>query len=279
VKADGLALGKGVIIAQNVEEALAAIREIMEEKIFGTAGETVVIEEFLVGQECSLHALIDGKNYLLFPDVRDHKRALDGDQGLNTGGMGTISPSQVLTESMRIRIHEEIFVPFLQGLAADKIDFRGILFPGLMITNAGPKVLEFNVRFGDPETQVLMRSLKSDLLELMEVTIDGELERVGPWWDVRPAVCVVLASGGYPGLIEKGKTITGLENITDPKVVVFHAGTKQVGENIVTNGGRVLGVTALGSSLEEARNRAYATADQIQFEGKQCRRDIGVCKG
>lgn len=277
VKADGLALGKGVIIAQNREEALAAIEEIMEKKVFGTAGEVIVIEEFLVGQECSLHALIDGKNYLLFPDARDHKRALDGDQGLNTGGMGTISPSQVLTDSMRARLDEEIFVPFLRGLAAEKIPFQGMLFPGLMMTKEGPKVLEFNARFGDPETQVLMRRLTSDLLELIEATIDGKLDTIHPEWEKRRAVCVVLASGGYPGPIEKGKTISGLESVSDPDVVIFHAGTKQVGENVVTNGGRVLGVTALGSSLEEAREKAYAVAKQIQFEGKQFRRDIGAC--
>lgn len=278
VKADGLALGKGVVIAQNVEEALRAIQEIMVEKIFGAAGETVVIEEFLVGPECSLHALIDGKNYLLFPDARDHKRALDGDQGLNTGGMGTISPSQVLTESMRARLHDEIFVPFLRGLAVEKIKFQGMLFPGLMLTKDGPKVLEFNARFGDPETQVLMRRLQSDLLELIEATIDEKLDVMKPEWDERSAVCIVLASGGYPGPIEKGKSITGFENATDSNVVIFHAGTKQVEEKIVTNGGRVLGVTALGSSLEEARQAAYAAADQIQFEGKQLRRDIGAAK-
>ena len=323
VKADGLALGKGVIIAQSAEEALTAIKEMMVEKVFGVAGETVVIEEFLTGPECSLHALIDGKNYLLFPDARDHKRALDGDQGLNTGGMGTISPSGLLhhstadahccvapvlapssmndtlsrcaleapgtaspaanaakglvvRKSMRVRLHEEIFVPFLRGLAVEKIKFQGMLFPGLMITKDGPKVLEFNARFGDPETQVLMRRLQSDLLELIEATIDGKLDTVSPWWDQRPAVCVVLASGGYPGPIEKGKMITGLESVADHDIVTFHAGTKQVEENIVTNGGRVLGVTALGSTQEEARKAAYAAADQIQFEGKQFRRDIGV---
>lgn len=276
VKADGLALGKGVIIAQNVEEALTAIREIMEEKVFGAAGETVVIEEFLVGHECSLHALIDGKNYLLFPDARDHKRAFDGDQGLNTGGMGTISPSQVLSDSMHARLHEEIFVPFLRGLEREKINFQGMLFPGLMITKDGPKVLEFNARFGDPETQVLMRRLKSDLLELIEATIEGKLDAMNPQWEERAAVCIVLASGGYPGSIEKGKMISGLESVADHEGVVFHAGTKQIGESIVTNGGRVLGVTALGLSLQEAREAAYAVVEKIQFEGMHFRRDIGA---
>jgi phosphoribosylamine--glycine ligase len=275
IKADGLALGKGVIIAHNVEEALRAIGEIMEEKIFGAAGETVIIEEFLVGRECSLHALIDGKNYLLFPDARDHKRALDGDQGLNTGGMGTISPSQALSPEVRERLHEEIFAPLLQGLATEKIVFQGMLFPGLMITEEGPKVLEFNVRFGDPETQVLVRRLQSDLLELLEATIDERLAEVKPVWDERAAVCVVLASAGYPGPIEKEKKITQLDEISDSNIAVFHAGTKQLGEDLVTSGGRVLGVTALGTTLEEARKAAYAAADQIQFEGKQFRSDIG----
>lgn len=276
VKADGLALGKGVIIAQNVEEALAAIQEIMEKKVFGAAGETVIIEEFLVGQECSLHALIDGKNYLLFPDVRDHKRALDGDRGSNTGGMGTISPAQVLTQSIRTRLHEEIFVPFLRGLEKEKINFQGMLFPGLMITKDGPKVLEFNARFGDPETQVLIRRLKSDLLELIEATIDGKLDTMNPQWEERSAVCIVLASGGYPGPIEKGKVITGLTNERDSEVIIFHAGTKQTEEKVVTNGGRVLGITALGSTLEKARETAYVTVEKVQYEGKQFRKDIGA---
>ncbi len=276
IKADGLALGKGVIIAQNSNEALTAIEDIMEKKAFGAAGNVVVIEEFLEGQECSLHALIDGKNYLLFPDARDHKRALDGDQGLNTGGMGTISPSQAFSDLLRARLHEEIFVPFLRGLAVEKINFQGMLFPGLMMTKDGPKVLEFNARFGDPETQVLMRRLKSDLLELIEATIDGKLDEMKPVWEEHPAVCIVLASGGYPGPIEKGKIIEGLEKATNEDVVIFHAGTKSCEKNIVTNGGRVLGVTALGASLEEARSKAYAVADHLQFEGKQFRSDIGL---
>ena len=277
VKADGLALGKGVVIAQNLADAEAAIREIMIEKVFGDAGNTVVIEEFLTGPECSLHALIDGKNYILFPDAKDHKRALDGDQGLNTGGMGTISPSRVVDEAMRKRLEREVLEPFVKGLAADGLPFQGMLFPGLMMTPNGPKVLEFNCRFGDPETQSLMRRLKSDLLDLIEATIDGTLADARPQWDQRVAVCVVLASGGYPGPIEKGKVITGIEEAsTDPDVVVFHAGTALNERHVVTNGGRVLGVTALGATLEEARQKAYAAADKIAFEGKQLRRDIGA---
>lgn len=277
VKADGLALGKGVVIAQSMTEAEAAIREIMVEKVFGEAGNIVVIEEFLTGPECSIHALVDGKGYALFPDAKDHKRALEGDQGLNTGGMGTISPSRVVDAAMQERIRAEVLDPFVRGLAADNLPFSGMLFPGLMMTPNGPKVLEFNCRFGDPETQSLMRRLKSDLLDLIEATIDGKLSSATPEWETRAAVCIVLASGGYPGPIEKGKVITGIEEASlDPDVVVFHAGTAAKDGRVVTNGGRVLGVTALGATLEEARAKAYAAADKISFEGKQLRRDIGA---
>ncbi len=278
VKADGLALGKGVVIAQTPGESSQAVREAMIEKVFGSAGDTVVIEEFLTGPECSLHALVDGSSYALFPDAKDHKRALDGDRGLNTGGMGTISPSREVDGPMQARIREEILDPFLRGLKADGLEFSGMLFPGLMMTPDGPKVLEFNCRFGDPETQSLMRRLKSDLLDLIEATIDGTLDTVTPVWDDRAAVCIVLASGGYPGPIEKGKEITCLAEAAalDPEVVVFHAGTTLRDGSVVTNGGRVLGVTALGSTLEEARSKAYAAADLIHFEGKQLRRDIGA---
>ncbi len=277
VKADGLALGKGVVIAQSLAEAEAAIREIMIEKVFGDAGNTVVIEEFLTGPECSIHALVDGQGYVLFPDAKDHKRALDGDRGLNTGGMGTISPSREVDAAMSARIRTEILDPFVRGLAADQLPFSGMLFPGLMMTPAGPKVLEFNCRFGDPETQSLMRRLKSDLLDLIEATIDGRLSSVTPEWDDRAAVCIVLASGGYPGPIEKGKVITGIgEASSDPDVVVFHAGTAAKDGHVVTAGGRVLGVTALGATLDEARTKAYAAAEKISFEGKQLRRDIGA---
>ena len=278
VKADGLALGKGVVIAQTPEESSRAVREAMIEKVFGSAGDTVVIEEFLTGPECSIHALVDGSSYALFPDAKDHKRALEGDQGLNTGGMGTISPSREVEGPMQARIREEVLDPFLRGLKADDLEFSGMLFPGLMMTPDGPKVLEFNCRFGDPETQSLMRRLRSDLLDLIEATVDGTLATVTPEWDDRAAVCIVLASGGYPGPIEKGKEITGLADAAsfDPEVVVFHAGTTLRDGTVVTNGGRVLGVTALGSTLEVARSKAYAAADLIRFEGKQLRRDIGA---
>ena len=278
VKADGLALGKGVVIAQTPEESSRAVREAMIEKVFGSAGDTVVIEEFLTGPECSIHALVDGSSYALFPDAKDHKRALEGDQGLNTGGMGTISPSREVEGPMQARIREEVLDPFLRGLQADGLEFSGMLFPGLMMTPDGPKVLEFNCRFGDPETQSLMRRLRSDLLDLIDATVDGTLATVTPEWDDRAAVCIVLASGGYPGPIEKGKEISGLAEAAalDPEVVVFHAGTTLRDGAVVTNGGRVLGITALGSTLEEARSKAYAAADLIRFEGKQLRRDIGA---
>lgn len=277
VKADGLALGKGVIIAESPEAAAEAIRRSMDDGVFGQAGKRVVIEEYLQGAECSIHALVDGASYGLFPDCRDHKRALDDDRGLNTGGMGTISPSGTLDDALRKKVKEEVLDRFLAGLRADGMAFQGMLFPGLMMTKEGPKVLEFNCRFGDPETQVLVRRLKSDLLDLLEAAVHGTLESARPEWDDRAAVCVILASGGYPGSYEKGKPITGLEKAAAmPEVVVFHAGTKAEGDSLLTNGGRVLGVTALGADLKQARARAYEAADIIHFDQMHCRRDIGA---
>ena len=276
VKADGLALGKGVIIAQNPWEAALAIHEIMDLRKFGDAGSRVLIEEFLTGEECSIHALVDGKNYLLFPTAQDHKRALDGDLGLNTGGMGTFSPAaKLVTPAMEERIHREILAPFIAGLARDGLDFRGMLFPGLMITADGPKLLEFNCRFGDPETQVLLTRLDSDLVELLEATIDGRLASVQAKWKAESAVCVVLASGGYPGSYASGQPITGLDHVADD-ITFFHAGTRRDGEKILTAGGRVLGVTALAGDLAAAREKAYAAVGGIAFEGRQFRRDIAV---
>ncbi len=276
VKADGLALGKGVIIAHNSWEAGLAIHEIMDARKFGDAGKQVLIEEFLEGEECSIHALVDGNSYLLFPAAQDHKRALDGDQGLNTGGMGTFSPpSKLLTPELEERVRREVLDPFIAGLKKDGLDFRGMLFPGLMITADGPKVLEFNCRFGDPETQVLLTRLESDLVDLLEATLDGRLAETKASWKADSAVCVVLASGGYPGSYASGKAITGLEQSTDG-VTVFHAGTKEENGKILTAGGRVLGVTALAGDLVAARQRAYAAVDGIQFEGRQFRRDIAV---
>jgi phosphoribosylamine---glycine ligase len=276
VKADGLALGKGVIIAQNAWESGLAIHEIMDARKFGDAGSSVLIEEFLEGEECSIHALVDGHSYLLFPGAQDHKRALDGDQGLNTGGMGTFSPpSKLLTPELEDRVRREVLDPFIAGLQRDGIDFRGMLFPGLMVTADGPKVLEFNCRFGDPETQVLLTRLESDLVELLEATIDGRLASVEARWKPESAVCVVLASGGYPGNYATGQAITGLDDVADG-VSVFHAGTRQENGEIVTAGGRVLGVTALAGDLAAARQRAYAAVEGIQFEGRQFRSDIAV---
>jgi phosphoribosylamine--glycine ligase len=276
VKADGLALGKGVIIAQNPWEAALAIHEIMDRRAFGDAGRRVVIEEFLEGEECSIHALVDGRSYLLFPGAQDHKRALDGDAGLNTGGMGTFSPpAHLLTPAMEERVRREILDPFLAGLAKDGLDFRGMLFPGLMITRDGPKLLEFNCRFGDPETQVLLARLDSDLVELLDATIDRRLADVQAKWKPESTVCVVMASGGYPGKYETGKPIAGLEAAAKG-ATIFHAGTRLDDGRLFTNGGRVLGVTALGSDLAEARARAYAAVEQIGFERAHFRRDIAV---
>jgi len=277
VKADGLALGKGVVVAEAPGEAALAIHRAMDLGIFGDAGRRIVIEECLRGVECSLHALVDGKSYCWFPDARDHKRAFDGNLGPNTGGMGTISPSGSLDAALTARVKTEVMDRFLAGLQADGLAFRGMLFPGLMLTEDGPKVLEFNCRFGDPETQVLLRRLKSDLLDLLEACVDGTLAGQQPEWDDRAAVCVILASGGYPGPIAKGKEIHGLPAagaIDD--VVVFHAGTKQDGDRVVTNGGRVLGVSALGTGLSDARTRAYAAAERISFDQMQRREDIGT---
>lgn len=274
VKASGLALGKGVIIAQTHAEAEAAIREIMEERKFGDAGAEVVIEEFLEGEECSIHALVDGRSHLLFPSAQDHKRALDGDLGLNTGGMGTFSPAdKVLPPALEARVRTEVLDRFIAGIHADGLDFRGMLFPGLMITKDGPKVLEFNCRFGDPETQVLLTRLDGDLLDLLEATIDRRLSAMNPAWRDESAVCVILASGGYPGAYTGGRRITGLEKC---EATVFHAGTKRDGEGFVTAGGRVLGVTALAPTLAQARERAYAAVAGIHFEGMQFRSDIAV---
>ena len=278
IKADGLALGKGVIIAQNPAEAEQAVRQCMDDRVFGEAGSRIVIEEFLEGAECSIHALVDGSSFLLFPDCRDHKRAQDGDRGPNTGGMGTISPSGSLDDNLREWVKTGILERFVAGLKKDGIEYRGMLFPGLMLTADGPKVLEFNCRWGDPETQVLVRRLGSDLLDLLESTVEGTLARQDPQWRKSSAACVILASGGYPGHYEKGKPISGIEAAGAlPDVVVFHAGTKSVGGAALTNGGRVLGVTALGDNLPEARAKAYAAADAISFEGLQRRNDIGAC--
>lgn len=276
IKADGLALGKGVIIAASAEEAEQAIGDIMERRQFGEAGSSVVIEEFLDGQECSIHALVDGAHYLLLPSAQDHKRIGEGDTGPNTGGMGTFSPAaRALPPDMERRVRREILDPFMAGLRAEGITFRGLLFPGLMLTAEGPRVLEFNCRFGDPETQSLLPRLRTDLLDLLEATLDGTLDQCAPEWDERAAVCVVMASAGYPGSYERGSEIRGLGAIAGREdVLVFHAGTREENGHVVTAGGRVLGVTALGSGLADARERAYEAVGRIEFEGAQFRRDI-----
>lgn len=275
IKADGLALGKGVIIAENAEVAAKTIFRVMERRQFGEAGRRIVIEEFLNGHECSIHALVDGRNYVLFPAAQDHKRVFDGDRGPNTGGMGTFSPAKILTPALKQRVENEIMQPFLRGMKSEDIAYHGLLFPGLMLTGSGPRVLEFNCRFGDPETQVLLPRLKSDLVELLEATIDGTLDRQVVEWDERAAVCVVLASGGYPGDYEKGKPISGLDDFKNSEdVLIFHAGTRAMNGTTVTAGGRVLGVTALGRDLYEAKDRAYAAVKRIQFDGCHYRTDI-----
>jgi phosphoribosylamine--glycine ligase len=276
VKADGLALGKGVVIASRYSEAEQAIREIMEERRFGEAGRRVVVEEFLEGEECSIHALVDGNSYLLFPAAQDHKRIQDGDQGPNTGGMGTFSPpSKLLSQELEKRIRTEVLDRFLAGLRSDGIDFRGMLFPGLMITTSGPKVLEFNCRFGDPETQVLLTRLDSDLLDLLEATVERRLSSATAQWSRLSSVCVVLASAGYPGSPTTGFPISGLTSLP-PDALVFHAGTRIENGSPHTSGGRVLGVTALGDTLEVARRNAYDAVALIQFEGCQFRTDIAA---
>lgn len=276
VKADGLALGKGVVIAEDFATAEAALRAAMVEGAFGAAGRTVVIEEFLTGREVSVHALVDGRSWLLFPDARDHKRALDGDRGPNTGGMGTLSPSGRVDEALRGRIAREVLDRFVAGLRSDGIDFRGMLFPGLMLTADGPKVLEFNARFGDPETQVLLPRLRGDLLELLEATIDGRLAEVRPDWDQRAACCVVMASGGYPGDYRKGCEISGLADAGASGATVFHAGTRRDGGAVLTSGGRVLGVTALGETPAGAVSAAYEAVRRIRFDQAAFRTDIGA---
>jgi phosphoribosylamine---glycine ligase len=277
VKADGLALGKGVVIAQDRSEAEAAIDDMIERRRFGDAGRKVVIEEFLSGPECSVHALVDGRSYILFPTAQDHKQLYDGNLGPNTGGMGAFSPSQRLDEALLREIRETVLEPFMQGIQKDHLQFRGLLFPGLMLTKDGPRVLEFNCRFGDPETQVLMPRLKTDLVDLLEATITERLATVTVQWDIRPAVCIVMASGGYPGQYTIGKTIAGLEHLDrEDDVIVFHAGTRMNENRTLTSGGRVLGVTAVGNTLLAARARAYDALDKIEFDGSYFRRDIGA---
>jgi phosphoribosylamine--glycine ligase len=277
VKADGLALGKGVLICTNVAEANKAIDDILVGKSFGAAGAKIVIQEFLEGMEISLHAICDGKTAKLFPTSQDHKRALDGDLALNTGGMGTYSPTPFLSDVELIKVGDAILNPWLRGCAAEGIDYRGILYPGVMLTKSGPKVLEFNARFGDPETQVYLTRLENDLVGLLDASVSGTLDKMELKWKSEASVCVVMASGGYPGNYQKGKVITGLDAANAvPDTKVFHAGTASKDGQIVTNGGRVLGVTALGQDLKAAQAAAYAAVEKIHFDGAHFRRDIAA---
>jgi len=277
IKADGLALGKGVIIAPDAAAARSAINEMMNQGRFGDAGRRIVIEDFLRGTECSLHALVDGSSYRLLESARDHKRALDGDRGPNTGGMGAFSPANNWNDQLQSQFETQIMQPVLRGLLQEGITFRGLLYPGLIISGDGARVLEFNCRFGDPETQALLPRMKSDLLPLLEATIDGNVSQYAIEWDTRAAVTVVLASAGYPGKYETGKTISGLDDAAKLQdVQIFHAGTKRANGEIKTAGGRVLAVTALGSSLEAARERAYEAASRIHFENCHYRHDIAL---
>jgi phosphoribosylamine--glycine ligase len=275
VKADGLALGKGVLICQSNKEASDAIDSVLLDRSFGDAGSTIVVQELLEGPEVSLHAICDGKTAKLFPTSQDHKRALDDDQGLNTGGMGAYSPAPFLADGDLAEAGRAILDPWLKGCAADGIDFHGLLYPGVMLTKSGPKVLEFNARFGDPETQVYMMRLETDLVELLDASVNGTLDKVDLRWNPNPAVCVVMASEGYPGAYAKGTPIT-FPTTTPPGTKIFHAGTAAKDGRIVTNGGRVLGVTALGVDLANAQKNAYELVSQVHFQGAHYRRDIAA---
>jgi len=274
VKADGLALGKGVIICNSEEEAREAVITIMERKKFGDAGKVIVIEEFLTGQEVSILSFTDGKTIVPMVSAQDHKRVFDGDKGPNTGGIGAFSPSSVYTEKMAEICMNRIFRPTIEAMNKEGRTFKGVLYFGLIITEDGPRVLEYNARFGDPETQVVLPRLKNDLLDIIEAVIDERLDEIKIEWDDSACLCVIMASEGYPQEYRKGLKITGLDSVEDD-IIVFHAGTKKAGNEYFTNGGRVLGVTALGKSLKEARDKAYNAVSRIHFEGAHYRRDIG----
>jgi len=275
VKAAGLAKGKGVFVCDDPADGILAAEKIMCDKIFGSAGDKIIVEDKLLGEEASILAFVDGRNIYVMESSQDHKPIGDGDTGPNTGGMGAYSPAPVVTEAMMDRITREILVPTVDGMNRNGTPYRGVLYAGLMMTAGGPRVLEYNVRFGDPETQPILMRLKSDLLQVCLAVCDGRLDKVTLEWDPRPAVCVVMASGGYPGGYEKGKKITGLDETGRIKdVVVFHAGTALKDGDIVTNGGRVLGVTALADTIGRAKEKAYNAVDKIKFEGAYCRRDI-----
>ena len=275
VKASGLAAGKGVILCSNAEEARSAVQSIMQEKAFGNAGDQVVVEEFLTGQEVSLLAFTDGKTVLPLDSAQDHKAAFDGDKGPNTGGMGAYSPALVFTEELKQQVIDEIMIPTVRAMAKEGRYYRGILYAGLMLTESGPKVLEFNARFGDPETQPIMMRIKNDIVPIFEACIDGTLAKQSLQWRQEPTICVVMAAKGYPSSYEKGKEISGLNSDENRQAVVFHAGTKLENGKVLTNGGRVLGVTALGSDINQAIKNAYSAVDKIKWDGIHYRKDIG----
>ena len=275
VKASGLAAGKGVILCSNAEEARSAVQSIMQEKAFGNAGDQVVVEEFLTGQEVSLLAFTDGKTVLPLDSAQDHKAAFDGDKGPNTGGMGAYSPALVFTEELKQQVIDEIMIPTVRAMAKEGRYYRGILYAGLMLTESGPKVLEFNARFGDPETQPIMMRIKNDIVPIFEACIDGTLAKQSLQWRQEPTICVVMAAKGYPSSYEKGKEISGLNSDEHRQAVVFHAGTKLENGKVLTNGGRVLGVTALGSDINQAIKNAYSAVDKIKWDGVHYRKDIG----
>lgn len=275
VKAAGLAKGKGVFVCDDPADGIVAAEKIMCDKIFGSAGDKIVVEDKLLGEEASILAFVDGRNIYVMESSQDHKAIGDGDIGPNTGGMGAYSPAPVVTGEMMDKIAREILVPMVDGMNRNGTPYKGVLYAGVMVTAGGPRVLEFNVRFGDPETQPILMRLKSDLLEIMLAVCDGRLDEVTLQWDSRPAVCVVMAAGGYPGDYEKGKIITGITQAEQlENVVVFHAGTVAKNGDIVTNGGRVLGVTAMGQTIAKAKAKAYEAVDKIKFDGAYCRRDI-----
>ncbi len=280
VKAAGLAAGKGVMVCPDPADALIAVEKIMARRMFGEAGDTVVVEELLKGPELSVLALVDGQTIYVLETAQDHKRLGDGDTGPNTGGMGAFSPSPLATPELMSIVEREILVPIVDALRNDDADYRGVLYAGLMITPAGPKVLEFNCRFGDPEAQAILMRWDSDFLDAIEATVDGRLGETEIRWNPNPSLCVVMASKGYPEKYETGKVIEGLDHVKNVKgVQVFHSGTKRIEHLTVTNGGRVLGVTAVGTDMRTARTTAYATLDQIRFENAVFRRDIAAGLG
>jgi phosphoribosylamine---glycine ligase len=276
VKADGLASGKGVLLCQTTDEALAAIDSIMGKRSFGKAGDQIVIEEFLEGDEVSVLAFCDGQKILLMDSAQDHKAAYDGDKGPNTGGMGAYSPAPIFTETMRQKVRDRIMLPMIRAMQLEGRPYKGILYAGLMLTKTGPQVLEFNARFGDPETQPLLARMDSDIVPIFEACIDGTLDQCPLEWKNESSVCVVMAAMGYPNSYDKGKPISGLKDANElPGVMVFHAGTKQYDGEVLTNGGRVLGVTAIGEDIPTAISRAYEVVEKIQWDGIHYRKDIG----